>query len=434
MALACRPDILVMDEPTTGLDVTTQKQISTLLRTIVDETQVAALYVSHDLALLAEIADRLVVMYAGEIVEAGPMQTVVGAPRHPYTRALLNAVPSARYRAQTTGIPGTPPSRTVTDKCAFAPRCHRALPACSTQHAELDPVAPDHAVRCMNPEPLGSARVSGGEAAASGVRAAEAAGALLTLDAITCEYRSVGRTTVAANAVSISIAEGETVGIVGESGSGKSTLLRAIVGLHAPSSGTIRLRGEELAGRAIKRPRKTRADIQLVFQNPRSALNPRQTVLEAIARPARLFSDISKAEARQLAGELLDDVRLSQSILSRYPGELSGGQQQRVALARAFATRPSVVLLDEVTSALDVSVQATIVDLIRELGPQHGATVIFVSHDLAVVRSLCERAIVMRNGEICEQGDTETLFRSPSDQYTRALVDAIPELGLVATR
>jgi peptide/nickel transport system ATP-binding protein len=233
--------------------------------------------------------------------------------------------------------------------------------------------------------------------------------------------------------VSFDLVRGETLGIVGESGSGKSTLLRAIIGLVPPTDGTIRLRGQELAPSAVKRPRAVRRELQIVFQNPDSSLNPRHTVFESIRRPIRLFrDDVRRADERRAVVELIEAVKLPREVLHRYPVELSGGQKQRVAIARAFAARPSVLLCDEVTSALDVSVQATIIELVAELSAGFGTAVVFVSHDLAVVRTIASRALVMRDGEVCEEGETERLFAAPSHPYTQELLAAIPELETVA--
>jgi peptide/nickel transport system ATP-binding protein len=233
----------------------------------------------------------------------------------------------------------------------------------------------------------------------------------------------------AVRGVSFELVRGETLGVVGESGSGKSTLLRVITGLLPPAGGTITLRGKTLAPRAVKRPRSVRRELQIVFQNPDSSLNPRHTVFETIRRPIRLFrDDVRRADERHAVLELVEAVKLPREVLHRYPVELSGGQKQRVAIARAFAARPSVLLCDEVTSALDVSVQATIIELIAELSAGFGTAVVFVSHDLAVVRTIATRALVMRDGEVCEEGETERLFVAPSHPYTRELLAAIPEL------
>jgi peptide/nickel transport system ATP-binding protein len=234
----------------------------------------------------------------------------------------------------------------------------------------------------------------------------------------------------AVRGIDIALAEGEALGVIGESGSGKSTLLRALVGLHAPAAGVVRYRGAELDARVARRSRETRRAIQLVFQNPESSLNPRHTVGEIVGRPVSLFrNDVPRDARRGVVDDLLETMKLPRSVYSRYPRELSGGQKQRVALARAFAAAPSVLLCDEVTSALDVSVQAAILELISELASTSGTAIVFVSHDLGVVRAVTSRAVVIRRGEICEQGMTGHLLSAPSHTYTQELIAAIPELA-----
>ncbi|MGH2450165.1 MAG: oligopeptide/dipeptide ABC transporter ATP-binding protein, partial [Candidatus Limnocylindria bacterium] len=383
IALSCTPGVLLLDEPTTGLDVTTQARISTLLRALVSEWGVATLYVSHDLALLGTIADRLAVMYAGEVVEESTARAVATAPRHPYTQALIAAVPSAHLGRAVGGIPGRPPATVVHDSCSFAPRCQHVVDACRLQSVELRDLGGGQWARCIRAEEI-AARPAEVAALAS---AQEAPELLLEVVDVSCRYAKA--TGQAVRNVSFDLVRGETLGIVGESGSGKSTLLRAITGLLPPTVGTIRLGGKQLAARAVKRPRSVRRELQIVFQNPDSSLNPRHTVFETVRRPIRLFrDDVRRVDERKAVLELIEAVKLPREVLHRYPVELSGGQKQRVALARAFAARPSVLLCDEVTSALDVSVQATIIELIAELSAEFGTAVVFVSHDLAVVRTI----------------------------------------------
>jgi peptide/nickel transport system ATP-binding protein len=426
IALSCRPEVLLLDEPTTGLDVTTQARISGLLGSIIEETGVAALYVSHDLSLLTTIANELAVMYAGEIVEHTSAEAMKLRPRHPYTQALLAAVPSVRQPRAVSGIAGRPPATVVHGACSFAPRCEHADDETRSTKPELRAIEPGHWVRCLRAEQITARAVEQRPL----MKAAEAAReALLDVEHVWCEYRGARSATAVVKDVSLSISPAETLGIVGESGSGKSTLLRAIVGLHPPSAGSIRLRGRELPPRAVKRPTSIRKDIQLVFQNPDSSLNPRQTVGDIVGRPIRLFrDDVPRSGERAAIEELLDAVKLPRGMRGRYASELSGGQKQRVALARGFAARPSLLLCDEVTSALDVSVQATILELLAELAEKFETAVIFVSHDLAVVRTIARRALVMKDGEVREQGETERLFLSPQDPYTRELLSAIPDL------
>jgi peptide/nickel transport system ATP-binding protein len=426
IALSCRPDVLLLDEPTTGLDVTTQARISSLLRSLVDTTGVAALYVSHDLSLLSTIADDLAVMYAGEVIEHTSAQEMRRNPRHPYTQALLASVPSVHQPRAVSGIPGRPPAAVVLDGCSFAPRCAFADDETRTTHPDLRPVGERHWVRCLRAEQIPPYAV---EERPLVRQSANGRAPLLQVEDVWCEYKSIRGSTTVVQSVSFELARGETVGVVGESGSGKSTLLRAIAGLHPAARGTIRLEGKELQPRVVKRSRAIRKEIQLVFQNPDSSLNPRQTVGDIVGRPIRLFrDDVSRREERAAVEDLLDAVKLPRGMRGRYAAELSGGQKQRVALARGFAARPSLLLCDEVTSALDVSVQATILELLAELAEKFETAVIFVSHDLAVVRTIATRALVMKDGEVREQGETERLFVSPQDPYTRELLSAIPDL------
>ncbi|HEX2110388.1 MAG TPA: ABC transporter ATP-binding protein [Gaiellaceae bacterium] len=425
IALACRPEVLLLDEPTTGLDVTTQARVSALLRSLIDETGVAALYVSHDLSLLSTIADGLAVMYAGEVVEHTTADALRGRPRHPYTQALLAAVPSVHRPRAVSGIPGRPPAAVIDDACSFAPRCPYATNTTRETHPELRELEPGHWVRCLRAEEIEPPLV---EERPLVRPAPDGRTPLLVVEDVSCEYGGFGAAVVV-KGVSFAIGPAQTLGIVGESGSGKSTLLRAIAGLHPPAAGSIRLNGKDLPPRAVKRPRSVRKEIQLVFQNPDSSLNPRQTVGEIVGRPIRLFrDDVPRSGEREAVEELLDAVKLPRGMRGRYAAELSGGQKQRVALARGFAARPSLLLCDEVTSALDVSVQATILELLAELAEQFETAVIFVSHDLAVVRTIATRALVMKDGEVREEGETERLFVSPRDPYTRELLSAIPDL------
>lgn len=422
IAISCRPDVLLLDEPTTGLDVTTQAKISELLRAIVADTGVATLYVSHDLALLSTVVDRLAIMYAGEVVEVGSADAVGHNPRHPYSRALLAAVPSVRRRRAVDGIPGRPPPSVVMDACAYAPRCPYVIDECRSDHVSMHPVDGGVEARCIRIDEIEVRPVK-----QSGVTDHEIGAPFLEVADVTSGYTRTGPPVV--RGVSFEVADGETLGIVGESGSGKSTLLRGVAGLHPPREGSIRLEGDELAPRAVKRPRAVRRKIQLVFQNPDSSLNPRQTVFDIVKRPIRLFrDDVDRGDEQSAVAELLEQVKLPSQVLYRYPGELSGGQKQRIALARAFAAKPSLLLCDEVTSSLDVSVQATVIELLADLSSQFGTSVVFVSHDLAVIRTIANRAIVMRNGEVCEAGDTEQLFTDPEHPYTRGLLSAIPDV------
>lgn len=434
LAFACKPSVLILDEPTTGLDVTTQTHITALLQKLIAEVNVAVMYVSHDLALLSTVSQDIAVMYAGEMVERGPVKELIDEPLHPYTNALLRAVPSARARQTIAGITGEPPVSVATDHCSFAPRCPYVEERCRTAHPDTSEPQPGRTARCFRVEDLyGDLRiVVTHDGYQSPVAAAprDSAKHFLQVQNVSCYYGTRHRRFAAVQDISFTLADAEVLGIVGLSGSGKSTLLRSIVGILPDFTGTVSLRGEPLAPGARKRPRAVRRQIQIVFQDPASSLNPRHTVGQIIARAVHLFrEDVSRDKTSEAVAELLESVKLSRSFLGRYASELSGGQQQRVAIARAFAARPSLLLCDEVTSALDVSVAATIIELLRDLTSSSGTAVLFVSHDLAVVRTLADRAIVMRDGRMCEEGSTEKLFCAPEHPYTIELLSSIPDIA-----
>jgi oligopeptide/dipeptide ABC transporter ATP-binding protein len=363
-------------------------------------------------------------MYAGQMVEAGPTAELLRTPRHPYTQALLNAAPSVTDGRRVLGLPGRPPTSVVHDECAFAPRCRAATSLCRERAPQLESAGAEMRVRCLHFNEL-PAWTQERLAAASATP--EVGNPVLAVEDLVLTYRHASRPAV--DRISFKLAEGETIGIVGESGSGKSTLLRAIAGVLAPMQGAISFRGAGLPPLARHRPQPVLAAVQLVFQNPESSLNPRATIGETIRRPLRLFrTDVSHRNEEAEARSLLEMVRLPAALLRRYPGELSGGQKQRVALARAFAAQPAVLLCDEVTSALDVSVQASVLETLAELIRLTRTAVVFVSHDLAVVRTIATRTLVMRDGELVEAGETTELFAHPTAAYTQELLSAIPGL------
>lgn len=419
LAIACRPDVLILDEPTTGLDVTTQARITRLLRELFDGHEMAALYVSHDLPLLSTIADRLAVMYAGQIVEAAPCRKLFSSPRHPYTRALLASAPG-RERRRLVGIQGGPPPGSVREACAFAARCPYVKEECTQGAIPLERVASSQIARCRRLAeipPVSTVKIPVPAAFSSRGKP------LLTLDHLTCTYGKF----VAVSSASLTIEPGEIVGVFGESGSGKTTLLRTVAGVLGPASGGLFFDGKALPALS-RRSQQQRKDIQLVFQDPNSCLNPRHDAVTILSRPLALFRpEINGGAARNRAvDELFDIVNLPRSTANRRPGQLSGGQKQRLSLARALAAGPRLLLCDEITSALDVSVQAVVVELLRDLVARTGVAVLFVSHDLGVVRSLCDRAIVMQDGHIREAAETEVLFAQPQHDYTRSLLAAEP--------
>jgi peptide/nickel transport system ATP-binding protein len=430
LALCMEPDVLILDEPTTGLDVVIQRGVTRLIAQLVRERRIATLYVSHNLALLASISDTLAVMYGGQIVEVGPVDEVYARPRHPYTRALLAAVPGLEPGARPHGIPGMARSRPRTDLCGFVDRCPWQAAVC-LRPIPLVEVGPGHQARCVRVAELGVAagRQMREEERLRGAQSAAGRSVLEVRD-LRCVFRRPRsqEVTVAVAGVSLRVEPGRTLGIAGESGSGKSTLLKAIVGLVRQESGSILLGGTPLQPLAGQRPASARKAIQIVFQNPDATLNPRQTVEQSLVRPLRLFEPrLGRSQRRQRTQEMLDRMRLPSSILSRLPNRLSGGQRQRVAIARALLARPQVLLCDEITSALDVSVQAAILELLTELRASMGLAMIFVTHDLGVLAAVASEVMVIRDGAVCEAGPVEQVLRAPRDPYSRLLIDAIPQ-------
>ena len=430
MALAAHPAVVVLDEPTTGLDVVTQDRILSELVRLRDEQGVAMLYITHDLAVVSTIANRIAVMYAGRIVEEGPADQILRRPRHPYTRGLVASTPDHRRSRALESMAGTAVG--VGDRpegCAFAARCPQVRSTCRTSLPELAEISPGHAVRCF--ESARTPLVAWAESLKPrDVPPAEVPPAeVLQVERLRAEFKSRCSDLVVARDVSFAVPRGGCVALVGESGSGKTTIARVIAGLHPLSAGRIRLGDVALPSLARHRVTEQRRRIQIVFQNPAEALNPRHTAGDAIARPARILLGQSRADSRQRTRELLDAVRLPAGIERRYPRELSGGERQRVALARALAAGPDVILCDEITSALDVSVQSVVLELLRDLRQDLGVALVFITHDLAVTATIAERVLVLRDGVICEQGPVSEVLGSPRDDYTRRLLDAAPSLS-----
>ncbi|MCA8256203.1 ABC transporter ATP-binding protein [Burkholderia sp. AU31624] len=376
-ALAGGASLLIADEPTTALDMTVQRQILSLLRAR-REAGDALLLISHDLAVVAELADRVLVMRAGQVVEQGPARDVLTAPAHPYTRQLLAAIP-------------TPASRGF--RLAADPQ------------ADVDAAA----ARIPLPPKRIDARVK-----------------VLAVDAVTKRYGSHDAP-VAVDGVSFVLARGETLGIVGESGSGKSTIARIVLGLIEPDHGTVTLDGEPWSGVPEAARRARRARLQLIAQDPYSSFDPRYSVGQIIGESLDAIGVRGDARRRRVL-QLLDEVRLGAGCIDRYPRELSGGQRQRVAIARAFAPNPALLVADEPVSALDVSIQAQVLDLLADLQAEHGTAMLFISHDLGVVHHVADRILVMRRGRVVESGPVGTVFAAPSHPYTASLLDALPTL------
>ena len=424
-ALVCEPRVIVLDEPTTGLDVVTQGRILDEIDRVRRERSVAVVYVSHDLAVVATIADRIAVMYAGQVVEEGPTDAVVSRPRHPYTRGLLASVPDVGQPRRIESIPGVAVGvGERPEGCAFAPRCAQRAERAERETPPLEEIADSHRVRCFEWRQTPPLHVD--ELPVPPIVRRDVA--LLAVENLRAEYGGLLAPVVAVRAVSFEVARSECVALVGESGSGKSTIARCVAGLHAPAAGRVLLDGELLAPRAAKRPRSARRRIQIVFQNPNDSLNPRHRVEDAVARPARILRDLSDREARDEVARLLERVRLPSRLASRYPGELSGGERQRVALARALAAQPDLIVCDEITSALDVSVQAAVLELLAELRAELELALLFITHDLGVVASVADRVLVLESGEVCDSGPVDAILRRPEHEYTRRLVAAAPRL------
>jgi peptide/nickel transport system ATP-binding protein len=424
MAFACRPRLIVLDEPTTGLDVTTQAHVLETVRALCGQHGVAALYVSHDLAVVAGLAHRVAVMYAGRVVEMGSGAELFRTPRHPYTQRLLRAVPDPAGRRGIVGIAGHAPSPAARPPgCAFASRCDLADERCRHSFPPVTEPRPGHRVRCWH------AGILTATATDAGLRARANAGApLVMMRALNASYGPLR----VLHDIDLEVRQGECVALVGESGSGKTTLARCIAGLHANHTPPVRLRNRTLAYSVRARDQADRRAVQYVFQNPYASLNPRRTVGESIARPLHIFFDLGAEEIRRRVSLQLERVALSASMAIRYPDQLSGGERQRVAVARALAAEPELLVCDEITSALDVSVQAAIMELLVELRREMGLAMLFVTHNLPLIRTVADRVAVMSAGRIVELGETDAVFTAPRAEYTRDLLANTPQFVLAA--
>ena len=426
MAFACRPRVIVLDEPTTGLDVTTQAHVLTTVRDLCKQHGVAALYVSHDLAVVATLADRVAVMYAGRIVENGPERVLFRGAAHPYTRRLIEAIPEMSGRHALEGIPGTAPRPGQRPEgCFFAPRCMYVVPACTTELPAVEQPETGHFVRCIRHS----------EILSMGVRERRPAPELPMPEKETTLISVRGLDAWHGDrqflfGIDLAVLPRQCVALVGESGSGKTTLARCVAGLHRNFKGELSLNGKPLAAGARKRSRDDRRALQYIFQSPYNSLNPRKTIAQIVAQPLGLFFDLDHREEYDRVVATLERVRLSPSAMNRYPHELSGGERQRVAIARALAAEPTLLVCDEVTSALDVSVQAAIVDLIAELQKEMKLGLLFVTHNLALIRTIAEEVAVMSAGRIVEYGKVEDVLNSPQDDYTKALLADTPSMEL----
>jgi peptide/nickel transport system ATP-binding protein len=426
MALMADPMLLIADEPTTALDVTVQVEILRMLAVLQKQRGLGLILVTHNLGVVSRIADRTAVMYAGEVVEEGPTADVVGSPRHPYTQGLLRAMPGTVRRGGRLGtIAGIVPSLLSLPKgCAFAARCALAEDRCHVRPPPVHRAATGQAHRCVHMDPQLAndvgARLPAVAIEASAGQAIVASGVSQTFRVRRGLFAPV-RTLHAVSDVDLTVREGETLAIVGESGCGKSTLGFMLAGLKVPQTGGVTVDGQHLP--AMDRLARARL-IQPVFQDPMASLNPRQSVLEAVTRPLEIHGLSTAASREATARQLLQEVGLPPRLAFTYPGQLSGGQRQRVAIARALALEPRILVCDEPTSALDVSVQAQILNLLRDLAMSRRLTLVLISHDLSVVAHMADRVAVMYLGRIVELGDTQHLLTAPRHPYTRALLAA----------
>ena len=439
IAIANDPDLLICDEPTTALDVTVQAQILDVLRTARDVTGAGVLIITHDLGVVAQFADRALVMYAGRAVETAPVDELYRDRRMPYTAGLLGSAPSldAAQGTRLVPIPGAPPSMvSLPPGCPFAPRCPLAVDDCRAEEPPLVEVGPDHRVACIRSDEVtgrSAADIYGVPSAPAQTAPTSGSEIVVRVENLVKTYtltkgavlrRRIGEVR-AVDGVSFELRQGRTLGIVGESGSGKSTTLHQILELTAPQDGTIEVLGADVADLDRRSRRALRGDLQVVFQDPVASLDPRLPVFDVLAEPLRA-NGFDKAATNDRVAELLTTVGLRHQDASRYPAEFSGGQKQRIGIARALALQPKILALDEPVSALDVSIQAGIINLLLDLQDRFGLAYLFVSHDLSVVRHLAHDVAVMNRGVIVEQGEAAQVFEHPRDDYTRRLLAAVP--------
>ena len=439
MALAGNPELLLLDEPTTGLDVTTQAHVLELLKDITKDTGTSMVYVSHDLGAIAQVCDRVIVMYAGEIVLEGPVRKILKEPIHPYTNGLLKSIPKLSLEGLPESMPGAQPQPGhIGEGCSFYDRCNISDEKCKIKTPDLEFLSEiDTSVRCFNYKKViinQNKNIQLKNLDEKNVENNE----ILSLSDVSISYakqsfldqlfNKLTDSNPTVKDINININKGETIALVGESGSGKSTILKSIAGLLKTKDGNInfaqnRKLSEDLKNRSSDDLRA----IQLIFQNPDESLNPNHTVEQILSQPLKLYFGLKEDKLKKNIIELLEKVRLGEFYMTRYPRQLSGGEKQRIAVARAFAAKPEIILCDEVTSALDVSVQAAVLDLLKKLKDDFGTTYIFVSHDLAVVKAISDRVAVLYQGRLCEIGPSKNVYKFPSHPYTEVLLGAVLE-------
>ena len=439
MALAGSPELLLLDEPTTGLDVTTQAHVLELLNLIAKDTGTSMVYVSHDLGAIAQVSDRVIVMYSGEIVLDGPVRSILKNPIHPYTFGLLKSIPKLTLPGLPNSMSGSQPQPgSIKKGCSFYERCEFADDNCKVNSPTLELIEDlNTSVRCFKHNEL----LNLNKLDSQNVKSIEnkiIKNEILDLSNVSISYaklkfieqllNKINDDNPTVKDINININKGETLALVGESGSGKSTILKSIAGLLKTKDGNIKFDKDKMLSNDLRQrdPSFLRA-IQLIFQNPDESLNPNHTVEEIVSQPLKLYFGLKGQDLKEKIIEVLDKVRLGEFYLTRYPRQLSGGEKQRVAVARAFAAKPDIILCDEVTSALDVSVQAAVLNLLQELKEDFGTTYVFVSHDLAVVRAISDRVAVLYQGRLCEIGPSKNVYKFPSHPYTEVLLGAVLE-------
>jgi peptide/nickel transport system ATP-binding protein len=431
MALAKDPALLILDEPTTGLDATVEAEVLDLIEKLQAEFETAVLFISHNLGVIAKVCERVGVLYGGKLVEEGDTEQVLHDPRHPYTVGLVRCIPRGGVRkdhGRLDTIPGFPPSLgELPPGCVFSDRCALAAERCREEDPPPYAIGPRRTSRCHFHEIAQTLpRREAADLELPKVERTEAP--LVRFDDLGKTFHQRGHSVHALEAVSAAIWSGETLGLVGESGSGKTTLARTLLGLIAPTSGSVEFGGRALASTLHRRGSEDIRDLQIVFQNPDAALNRRHTVRRILRRALKKLAGVTGEAAERRLLQLMDSVRLAERYVAARPVQLSGGLKQRVAIARAFAGEPRLVVCDEPTSALDVSVQAAILNLLVELQAERRVSYLFISHDLGVVRYLSDRIAVLYLGRLMELGPADVVFDGPHHPYTEALLSAVPTI------
>jgi peptide/nickel transport system ATP-binding protein len=446
MALLNNPALLIMDEPTTALDVTVEAVVLDLIEDLKRDFDTAIVYITHDLGVVARVCDYVGVMYAGEMVEVGPVEAIYNNPQHPYTQGLMRCVPKLGTTKESSilyPIRGRVPAPKDRPKgaCIFAPRCDYTTDKCHNEHPKLRVIEDGHNARCFYSETIDASQWKPAKGLVPEITPTPREGngeAIIHLEDLKTYYTQESKSLLslvgageklyvkAVDKVSLNIPRGKTLGVVGESGCGKSTLAKTIIGLETPEGGEAEFLGFDLSAPVSERDTNLIKELQMVFQNPDSTMNPSFSVGHQIGRPIRRFGTVPKEQVEDEVIRLLNAVRLDGSYYKRLPRQLSGGEKQRVGIARAFASRPDLVICDEPVSALDVSVQAAVLNLLLEIQKEYGTTMMFIAHDLSVVRFFSDYVAVMYLGHIVEIGPAENIYAPPYQPYTEALLSAVP--------